>query len=242
MNYKAIVFDKDGTLIDFDAYWVKVAGNAVSETLKVCGCTDVSVEEILARYGVCEGVTSIEGILCKGTYAQMGQILCDVLREHGYGTDPDEMIKLVTDMHVKHMDAGDVIAACPDLPGVMKRLKNRGFLLAVVTTDNREITMKCLAELGIVELLDVVYTDDGKLPTKPHPACVDDLCRRFDLERESVLVVGDTLTDVAFAQNAGVGIIGVGKRSENRALLQKHIGIVLPDVSYLEERLAELPG
>ena len=83
----------------------------------------------------------------------------------------------------------------------------------------------------------VIYTDDGTIPTKPDSACAEDFCRRFDLEKERILMVGDTLTDVAFAKNAGISMIAVAKRKENRDLLLKHTDVVLPDVSYLEENI-----
>jgi phosphoglycolate phosphatase len=237
VKYQAIIFDKDGTLIDFDAFWVNISTEAISDVLCSCGYVGISVEEILERYGVHNGETSVEGILCKGTYAQMGQIVCDVLKEHGYQPEADAIIKLVTDMHIKHMDAGKVVSTCPDLPGVMKRLKVLGLKLAVVTTDNRQMTMKCLSELGVTEFFDVIYTDDGTIPTKPDSACAEDFCRRFDLEKERILMVGDTLTDVAFAKNTGISMIAVAKRKENRDLLLKHTDVVLPDVSYLEENI-----
>ena len=97
------------------------------------------------------------------------------------------------------------------------------------------MTMKCLNALGVAELFDVIYTDDGALPTKPSPACAEDFCRRFGLNKEDVLMVGDTMTDVEFSRNAGLSMVGVAKTEENRKLLLKHIEKVVPDVSYLPE-------
>ena len=34
MNIDAIIFDKDGTLIDFDAFWVSVSCKAIEEVLE----------------------------------------------------------------------------------------------------------------------------------------------------------------------------------------------------------------
>lgn len=234
MKTEAIIFDKDGTLLDFDAFWISVSRDAVADVLNACGCTGISVDEILELLGVNDGVTSIEGVLCKGTYAQMGQIVCAYLDKHGYKTQPDAMVRLITDMYVKNVDAGEIVPTCPDLPQMMTRLKEKGLKLAVVTTDNREITLKCLTALGIAELMDIIYTDDGQMPTKPNSACLEDFCCRFGLRKENVVMVGDTLTDVAFANNAGISMIGVGKKAENREILRRYIDTVVPDISYLE--------
>lgn len=233
MKIDGIIFDKDGTLIDFDAFWLNVSIEAISEVLNRSFCPDVPVADILEPFGVHNGVTSIEGVVCKGTYAQMGEIVYHVLKERGCTLDLPDMIKLVTDMYVKNADAGEILPTCENLKETLQTLKNQGKKLAVVTTDNEQMTRKCLDALGVTELFDWIYTDDGVLPTKPNPACAEDFCRRFSLNKENVLMVGDTMTDVAFSQNAGLAMIGVAKTEENKAILQKHISTVVPDVSYL---------
>ena len=34
MNTKAVIFDKDGTLLDFDSFWVEISYNAIREILE----------------------------------------------------------------------------------------------------------------------------------------------------------------------------------------------------------------
>ncbi len=232
---EASIFDKDGTLIDFDAFWLDISIEAISEVLKRTFLPDIPLREILEPFGVHNGVTSIEGVVCKGTYAQMGQIVYDVLKQHGYQGTLPETVKLVEDMYVKCSGAGKILPTCENLKQTLQCLKDRGIKLAVVTTDNREMTIKCLNTLGITELFDVIYTDDGTLPTKPDPACAEDFCRRFALKKEMILMVGDTITDVEFSQNAGISMIGVAKTEGNKQILRKHIETVVPDVSFLPE-------
>ncbi len=35
---KAIIFDKDGTLIDFDSFWVTISEYAIKEMLEALNC------------------------------------------------------------------------------------------------------------------------------------------------------------------------------------------------------------
>ena len=234
MKAEAIIFDKDGTLIDFDAFWVAVSVKALDSVLGKLDMKKVPVDEILEAFGVHNGITSINGVLCKGTYEQMGRIVYDILRKYGCECSCDEVTKLVVDAYNESADAGEVKPTSPNLADVLRELKRQNKRLAVVTTDNEFITRKCLVALGIEELFDKIYTDDGVTPTKPDPYCVFDFCRLFDVDKDSAVMVGDTLTDVKFAKNAGISMVALARSEENRAILAEHTtDTVIGDMSEL---------
>ena len=68
MKADAVIFDKDGTLIDFDAFWISVTVNALTKLLKEFNIDQNMVNDILPLLGVKDGKTDIDGVLCKGTY------------------------------------------------------------------------------------------------------------------------------------------------------------------------------
>lgn len=233
MKTDAIIFDKDGTLIDFDAFWVPVSIKAIGFILDRLGIDRTPCDEILEAFGVHEGITSINGVLCKGTYEQMGQIVYGILCKHGYHGSSDEVIRILVEAYNESTDAGLVKPTCKDLAESLTELKGMGKRLAVVTTDNSEITLKCLKVLGILELFDKIYTDDGINPTKPDPFCVYDFCERFGIEKGGVVMVGDTMTDVKFAKNAGISVIGLAKADINRDILIGEADAVISEISQL---------
>ena len=217
---KAIIFDKDGTIIDFDAFWV-----TVSE------CTLVPVDEILYEMGVKDKITSINGVLCYGTYEMMAEKIYAVLTGHGYAVDFEEIKRLTLETHKKHSDKGIVKATCRDIKGFFKDLKSKGIILAVVTTDVLSVTKRCLKALEIEEYFDEIYTDDGTFPAKPAPDAVFDLCKKYNLELSEVLMAGDTKTDIEFAKNAGIKVVCVAKSEENKQILLKETDNVVKDIS-----------
>ena len=237
MNVDAIIFDKDGTLIDFDAYWVAVSVKAIKDALKQLGKEEVPVLEILEAFGVHEGITDMNGALCKGTYAQMGQIVHDILSRYGCESSCDEVKRIVIEAYNHNVDVGEVKPTCPDLPESLSQLKKQGKMLAVVTTDNEMITCKCLKDLGIEALFDKIYTDDNNVPTKPDPYCAFDFCKRFGVDRERVVMVGDTMTDITFAKNAGIKVIALAKSERNKQMLEPYADAVIPRISSLLELL-----
>ena len=119
--------------------------------------------------------------------------------------------------------------------GVLERLKERGIRLLVVTTDNPEVTHICLEKLNIEDLFEKVIADDGVVPPKPDPRCALDFAGKSGIPVGEIAMVGDTLTDIGFARNAGMRMIYVGKSSEAGKLADARIS----DVSHIFEIIGE---
>ena len=233
MDVEAIIFDKDGTLMDFDAFWVAVSRKAIEDILREVKREDIPIHLILSALGINDGVADVDGVLCKGTYEQMGQSVYDILREYKCDIACDEVKRKVVTAYNRNSVAGEVKPICPNLIDILSKLRNQSRKLAVATTDNKENTHKCLKKLGIEELFDRIYTDDGQTSLKPNPHCVYEFCRNYGIKRDRVLMIGDTMTDVEFAKNAGIAFVGVGKVQKNRNVIAPYADAVIPDISYL---------
>ena len=232
MRAEAVIFDKDGTLMEFDPFWVKVAESAVQDILNRLGINSVPVWEVLEAFGVRGGVSDTDAIIRGGTYEQAGEALAGVLERHGIKIGTADAAALVRETFSANSGAGE-IKGCAGLKETLCRLKSLGIRLAVVTTDSADITGKCLKGLGIESFFDKIYTDDGRTPTKPEPYCAEDFLKAYGIKPENAVMVGDTLTDARFAENAGMKFIAVasgtaGKELEDRA------AAVIPDISGLD--------
>ena len=235
MNTKAIIFDKDGTLIDFDRFWVTITRWALVDLLKELGREDISPDEVLCAIGVEDGVTDITSVFSYGTFAQVGQCIHAYLLTRDCVCDEALVIDRVQALFHDHLDKGIIAPGCPDVPGLLHRLREMGLTLAVATTDDPVTTGRCLRTLGIEDCFEVVYTDDGVCPSKPDPFIIHDLCRRLSLTPEQVVMVGDSVNDMRFARNGGVRAIGVAKGAKNHATLTRYADAVIPDISHVLE-------
>ena len=232
MKAEAVIFDKDGTLMEFDPFWVKVAESAVQDILNRLGINSVPVWEVLEAFGVRGEVSDTDGIIRGGTYEQAGEALAEVLERHGIKIESAKLSALVREAFAANSGAGG-IKGCEGVKETLSRLKLLGIRLAVVTTDSADITGKCLKVLGIESLFDKIYTDDGRTPPKPEPYCAVEFLKAYGIKPENAVMVGDTLTDAQFAENAGMKFIAVasgaaGKELEDRA------AAVIPDISGLD--------
>lgn len=233
MKIKGILFDKDGTLFDFDRFWVPVGRKAVEDVLMDLGRMDIPAEEILAAWGVKEDRTDPDGVFCKGTYDGMGEIACKILRRYGCDVSEKRIVPMLAAAHRNHTDAGELIPTHPRLPKLLASFCNCGLILGLVTTDHRSITESCLKGLGIFEQFSVVITGDSPLPPKPDPAAVFDFCKKTGLFRDEILMVGDTETDALFARNAGIKGLILAKDPKQKERMATLADGVLEDLSEL---------
>ena len=233
INVDAVIFDKDGTLLDFDAFWVAVSVKALENVLQELRVKKDLLLEILESLGVHNGVTDVNGILCQGTYQQISEIVYKVLINNDYQVPFTSVAEMVVSSYEQNVGQGEIKPTCADLNDVLKTLKTWNKRLAVVTTDNAPITQKCLKGLGIEGMFDRIYTDNGKNPPKPNAYSALEFCKEYNIKKECVVMVGDTLTDVEFARNAGIRMIGFAKDNKNKEFLLKHTNIVISELSQL---------
>lgn len=239
MKFDGIIFDKDGTLLDFDAFWVSISIAAIKELLKDLGREDIPVVEVLEALGIRDGATEFDSILCKGTYAQMGEVVHGVLLRHGCVISLEETTRRVLETYTGNVDQGAIRPTCPGLAEALKALWERGVRMAVVTTDHDGMTRRCLEGLGIDAYFERVYAEDGKTPMKPDPFCAEDFCRRLGIEKDRLLMVGDTMTDVKFARNAGIRVVGVAKERRHREFLAPQADWTVAEIADLPEFLED---
>lgn len=213
---KMIVFDKDGTLLDFDSFWVTVSRLAVGDLLTELRADSALAEPLLTALGIQGGVTAVDGVLCYGTYAQMGEVLWQTLTDHGVSCDRDEVVELTEKTYHAHAMDGEVKPTCENLKKVLGHFLGEGRTLALVTTDGPRMTRYCLEKLDIGPYFSAICTDDGMFPPKPDPLCIEVLCEQFGLAKDELVMVGDTMTDVTFAKNGGIRVIALAKTEEGR--------------------------
>ncbi len=202
---RAVLFDKDGTLMQFVPFWAAVADKALSALSLRLGAPERAAA-LKAAVGLHGDAVAGDGVLCAGTYAQMAEIVRRLFPETGASVTAEDMKTLFREFSVE----GKILPVCDNLRGTLETLCENGFLLFAVTTDSPQITKLCLAGLGIADLFEEVFCDDGKLPAKPDPAAIRTISERYAIPPQGMCMVGDTATDIKFARAGGVRVVCVG--------------------------------
>ena len=237
MKTKIVVFDKDGTLLNFDSFWVAITEWAIGDMLARIDAPGVTREEFLAALGVHDGTADIDGALCGGAYSTMGDVLYGVLAERGCSIEREKLFDVAISSFAEGMKRGSVIPDCKDLRGVLQRIKDAGIKIMLVTNDNPSGAHTCLEALGIADMMDRIYADDGVHSSKPDPYYINEICREYGVDASAVVMVGDTGVDMQFARNAGARAIGVAKTARNKEILMQYTDTVVHDVSFVFDEL-----
>ena len=97
------------------------------------------------------------------------------------------------------------------VPGIEWALRELGvrYRLGLVTTRDKQSTMRFLERYHLVNVFDVVITRDDIKRLKPHPEPIFKAAEALELSAEQCVMVGDTLADVRAARAANAAAVGV---------------------------------
>ena len=224
-----ILFDKDGTLMDYEAFWAPISMSAVCAICAEYALTEAQTDGVLRTMGLVGGKTDVS----YATYGVMAAALYECLASFHVSCTREEVEQGVARAFARYRTEGRIVPTAPDLREALLRLHEDGNRLFLVTSDREEMTRHCLSVLGISELFEEIVCDDGVHPHKPDPYYAHELCARHGFSPASFMMVGDTVSDMLFAKNVGAIACGVGKGTAERAALAAHADLLLRDASLL---------
>ncbi len=228
-----VVFDKDGTLIDFEFMWGRLTVAWVNRLTADTG--DEALRQELYRslgYDLQRQRTEPQSPLAIATTGQMLTIAAAVLYRHGIPwPEAEERAQSAFRQTTADLPLADLIRPTGDVAGLLERLQGVGVRVAVITTDHRAETEETLRILGLAHLVDHLVCGDDGLPPKPAPDTLLATCERLGVEPARTAVVGDTVADLLMAQRAGAGLkVAVLTGAGDPALLATHADVVLRSI------------
>ncbi len=228
---RGVLFDKDGTLIDFFATWSPAYEKAAHDTAR----GDPVLAERLMTLGGRDPLTKRfrpDSLLAAGTNAQIGQLWAEAAGH----PDSAALIAKLNKFFQEHALAH--ARPVTDLVNLLGRLRSHGLRLGLATMDSSAAAEAQLNSFGVRRLMDFVCGYDSGFGEKPGPGMVEGFCRIVGLPANSIAVVGDSPHDLDMARNAGAGLaIGVLTGVSLREVLTLHADLVLESIADLETAL-----
>lgn len=200
---RAVVFDKDGTLIDREVFLSTIIKSR-EERLLARGLAD-AVGPLRSLYGVRSSTIDPVGPLAIGHVAEEVLLLAGVIYERRH-LPWDQCREIARDVFLESDAALDLGRATLPTPGVVElllQLHDAGFPLAVATSDLTARAQATLELMGVGQLFTCVVGADRVAERKPAPESLLAIARSLTLAPGDLLMVGDSEVDVEMARRAG---------------------------------------
>lgn len=233
MKIKGILFDKDGTLIDFYGLWEEAARKVIPEFIRQNHLENEEKLETLLfeAIGVYETGIDPDGGLAYKSYGEIAKDMKAALEKREIKMSERQIEDEIRELFYKNTQGKDAnIVPVTELPELFEELKGKKVYLGLATADTKQSAKMCMKKLGVLEYLDYIGADDGIRKPKPHPDMLLEFAERSGIRPQEVLVAGDTKNDMIFAEKAGATAVGVLSGVSCEKDLASFADYILPSV------------
>ena len=223
---KGIVFDKDGTLLDFHATWMPRVRAAVIALAD--GDSSLALTMLQAA-GYDTDTNRVLGgsILAAGNNRDISLIWAPLANK------PVDQVEALLNNMFAVADYGDSIAV-KDLTSSLEQLADLGLVLGLATMDSEAGIEATLGDFACLHLFDYTVGYDSGFGSKPGPGMVLGFCQKTGLKPEQVMVVGDNTHDLHMGQSAAAGFnVGVLTGTSSRSELAADADLVVDSIADL---------
>jgi phosphoglycolate phosphatase len=216
MPMRGLLFDKDGTLLDFRASW---SGAFRELCLDLCDGDIKAAEAMLAAGGmdVQTGHCASGSVLAAGNTG-------DLARHWFPELSGDPLQKMVERLdRTFHANGVRCSVLLPGVAAFLEDAARTGLAMGVATSDSATGTRDALSALGVQAHLPHIFGYDSVARPKPAPDIVHAFSRATGVPEREIVVIGDNPHDLEMARSAGagtaIGVLSGNSRAEDLAPL-----------------------
>ena len=238
VNADLVVFDKDGTLIDFHTLWGPRVERAIDATCSSLGWGQSLNNKLTTALGYDPQTAQVvsQGPLATAPISELEIVVATILFQH--------QISWERAKHLACEHFGPVMSALPqpteinplgEVRTAIARLKSSGVQVAIATSDDRAPTEAALRELNLTQTVDLVLcADDPSTPSKPDPSVLHYISQQLVVSIDRTVMVGDTVSDLKMGRQAGVALtVGITGGADKTVEIESHADVLLASVDGL---------
>ena len=240
-NIKAVIFDKDGTLIDIHHYWasmIKIRASLVAHKWFSNNEQDRIKNHLIDVMGVNleTGKMKPDGpVGVKPRPFNVG-VVADFVRKNGYyvtNSEIEELFKIAD-----KTTSEDILPLLKVLPGVKElliKLKKCGIHSIVASTDVTSRACIAMQKLKLDNYFTQIIGGDQAHNAKPAPDLAELALSFIDCEADRVAVIGDHPFDIMMGESVNAGLnIGVLTGLSNSNMFDHLNCFVINDLTSIE--------
>lgn len=221
---RGLLFDKDGTLFDFQSTWAAVTGDLLVELAAGDAVLEARLAEA-AGYDLGARALRSGSVVVADTLAETADALLAVMPR---GTVRERVLELM----LKKAETAEQVEAVPLRP-YFDGLRSRGLRLGIATNDAEAAARAHLERAGIGDAFDFVAGYDSGYGAKPAPGQLIAFCDATGLAPREVIMVGDSGHDLISARAAGMRALAVLTGLASAEDLAPGAEAVLPDIGHI---------
>lgn len=203
----AVIFDKDGTLIDSHLYWGEIIRRRAHALTRRLGGGDGLREKLESVMGLDAGSGRLrpEGPIALESRAKVVGAVRAGAEGEGYGISDEAIAAVFSEVHA---DFSSVLAPfVRPLPGVdrlLADLRRAGVRCALVTSDSTGSSEAVLRSLGLSDAFEAVLGRESCPGPKEDGLPALEAARLLSAAPSETICVGDAPADVRMAGRAGL--------------------------------------
>jgi phosphoglycolate phosphatase len=228
-----VLFDKDGTLVDFDETWGP-ATHAIIHALAGGDPGLIRAQAETLHFLLDEKRFAPTSPLISGSSASYGALWGEALGRSDIAALKREIDALAEIESLKALTPiGEPAAA-------LAALKAMGLRLGVATNDTESSARRQIGALGLGEAIEFVAGYDSGHGGKPDPGMVIAFARQLGVAPQRIAMVGDSRHDLEAARAAGALAVAVLSGPADRAELAPLADHIVDDIATLPALFAGL--
>ena len=218
-DIKVLIFDKDGTLTDTSTLWFEPTILVLDELVNrnEMNLTNAEHDELFNRLGITETDIIENSVIASGSVRDMLEVLNE-FRAIDIEENYDFVVQYFADYILSHPEK---IQTLGNVERALGNLREKGYIIALVTNDSRLPAEAVLQVAGIGEVFDFVGTTD-EFPSKPATDSLYAIQSKFGVSFDEMIYIGDSTVDEEFAKNTA-GFIAVTSEPSNPKVLPSAI-------------------
>lgn len=203
---KAVLFDKDGTLLEFSDLWI----DSVIGFLKEKDLTEEDIRSLYKKVGINENNKVEENsILSSETARDLAEIFSEFIKE-----DEEKIYKELDNYLLDFLknSKSEIKETC-DLKKLFEYLKSKNIIIGIFTSDNYRQAKFSMEYLKVDSFIDF-YAAADLYKKKPDTEGLEIFKEKYNLRDKEIMIVGDSKVDMIFGKNTiKVGVLcGTGSK------------------------------
>ena len=188
---KAVVFDLDGTLVDFNIDFKAARAEVIN---------------ILTKHGLPSSLLSVN----ESVFSTLKKVKKHMRKN---GKEEQEFVRLkenvISIVERYESEAARETNIVPGILETLKTLREMKIKIALFTANGEKSTSHILRRFRLRRFFDAVITRESVLAVKPDPAHLKAALKALKVRPEEVVVVGDSVRDMKCARQLKVLAVGV---------------------------------